>query len=148
MAHGKTFVPQIKSSTLRRILSVPTLPENALNAYVQTGQESAGVFAITIPNDTIIPIKVIEGHGVYGFGGINTSSYDVSITKIIIDDVTVFDSELAGGVLKTVFSGEDGKGFAASYLVNKHIVVYATNTQKIKGNNTEEIIYISLVPIE
>lgn len=152
MAGRKAYVQQIKSSMLKRILSTPMLPENALNSYVETGQEYAGVYAITIPNETNVPIKVIEGHGIYEFGGIDTSSPEVSITKIIIDDVTVFDSIIAGGVLKNVFSGGTIQGELSSntppYLINNYITVYATNTQKSRGNNTEEVIYISLVPIE
>jgi hypothetical protein len=143
----------IKSSLLRRILTVPRLPENALNIY-NNDDQNAGVLEVTIPNETYSPVLIAKGTGVFNFGGIETSDDGVSITKIIIDDIVVFDSDLAGGVLKNVFAHSDTTigsiaGNTPPYLVNEFIEIYATNNNRNRGWwGTNETIFISLVPIE
>lgn len=143
----------IKSSVLRRIMTVPRLPKNALNIY-NNEESNAGVLEITVPNETYNPILVTRGEGVFNFGGIETTDEGVSITKVIIDDVVVFNSDIAGNVLKSIFSHtETSIGKIASntppYLINDYIEVYATNTNRNRGWwGTSESIYISLVPIE
>jgi len=144
---------EIKSSLLKRIITVPRLPVHALNIYNTSEIQNAGVIQVTIPNETYTPILVLSGSGTFNFGGIETSDVGVSITKIIIDNVTVFDSSLAGDVLKSVFSYDNnaiGKISANTppYLVNEKIEIYATNENKKRGNNHSEIIFLSLVPIE
>lgn len=143
----------IKSSVLRRILTIPRLPENALNIY-NNEEGNAGVLEVTIPNETYQPVLIARGEGVFNFGGIETSDEGVSITKIIIDDVTVFDSDLSGNVLKNVFSYTTSSiGRIAPntppYLINEYIEIYATNSNRNRGWwGTNESIFISLVPIE
>lgn len=143
----------IKSSLLRRILTVPRLPEYALNTYDDTDGTVAGVIEVTIPNETYQPITVVRGSGVFNFGGIEISDEGVSITKVIIDDTVVFDSAVSGTVLKRVFSNNGtGIGKIASnttpYLINEYIEIQAINENRIKGNDTSSSIYIALVPIE
>lgn len=143
----------IKSSVLRRILTIPRLPENALNIY-NNEEGNAGVLEVTIPNETYQPVLIARGEGVFNFGGIETSDEGVSITKIIIDGVTVFDSGLSGSTLKNVFSYTTSSiGRIASntppYLINEYIEIYATNSNRNRGWwGTNESIFISLVPIE
>lgn len=143
----------IKSSLLRRILTVPRLPENALNIF-NNNDGNAGVLQISIPNETYSPVLIARGIGVFNFGGIETSDDGVSITKIIIDDVVVFDSTLAGSVLKNVFAHSDTTigsiaGNTPPYLVNEFIEIYGTNENRNRGWwGTNESIFISLVPIE
>jgi len=149
MAHKDS----IKSSVLRRILTIPRLPENALNIY-NNEEGNAGVLEVTIPNETYQPELIARGEGVFNFGGIETSDEGVSITKIVIDDVTVFDSSLSGSTLKNVFSYTTSSiGRIASntppYLINEYIEIYATNSNRNRGWwGTNESIFISLVPIE
>ncbi len=143
----------IKSSLLRRILTVPRLPENALNIF-NNNDGNAGVLQISIPNETYSPVLIARGEGVFNFGGVETSDEGVSITKIVIDDVVVFDSNIANNVLKNVFAYNDSSiGRIASntppYLVNEYIEIYATNNNRNRGWwGTSETIYLSLVPIE
>lgn len=143
----------IKSSLLKRILTVPRLPPYALNAYDDTNTSSAGVIEVTIPNETNTPITVIKGTGIFNFGGVEISNEEISITKIIIDDIVVFDSEISGRVLKRVFSNDEtGIGKISSnttpFLINEYIEIQASNSAKIRGNDTKGTIYISLVPIQ
>lgn len=143
----------IRSSLLKRILSVPRLPKYALNAYDDTDSSSAGVIEVTIPHETNTPITVIRGSGIFNFGGIEVSNEEISITKIIIDDVVVFDSQISGRILKRVFSNDNTiigtiASNTAPYLINGYIEIQATNITKIRGNDTSGIIYISLVPLQ
>jgi hypothetical protein len=143
----------IKSSLLRRIITVPRLPEYALNTYDDTDSTVAGVIEVTIPNETYQPITVLRGSGVFTFGGIEISDEGVSITKVIIDDTVVFDSSISGSVLKRVFSNDGtGIGRIASnttpYLINEYIEIQAINENRKRWRDRSASIYIALVPIE
>ena len=146
----------LKSSLLKRILSVPKMAEYALNIYDGNVGSTAGVIEITIPNGNIEPIEIVNATGVYNFGGIGVSDSQVFITKIIIDDIVIFDSSIAGKELNSVFSNDDTlTGAVASnsppFLINHKLQVFAKNTNKYKGNKPEknmETIFLSLVPIE
>lgn len=144
----------IKTSLLRRVITVPRLPENALSNFGEFANSNGGVINIDIPNGTS-NTKLLVANGIFNFGGIDTSSDDISITKIIIDGIAVFDYDVSGYVLNRVFSNSTGSvsdiaGNTPPYLVNESIEIYGFNSARTNGwwGGRSETLYVSLVPIE
>lgn len=153
MKKGRRF-DNIKTSLLRRVITVPRLSKNALNIYGEVVSDNGGVLEIEIPNGTPNTI-LLDANGIFNFGGIESSTDDISITKIIIDHTVVFDSEISGYNLKRVFSGRseefsDIGGNTPPFLVNEKIEIFGFNNGRTNGRWGREpgVLYIALVPIE
>jgi len=144
---------KISTSLLRRVITVPRLPEHALSNFGDYANPNGGVINMEIANGTSNTL-LVSANGIFNFGGIDTSSDDIAITKIVIDGVDVFDYDVSGYVLNRVFSSTSGNlsdiaGNTPPYLVNESIEIYGYNNAKTNGwwGSRSETLYVSLVPI-
>lgn len=149
----RTKFESIKTSLLRRVITVPRLSEGALNNSSDFSNSNGGVVEVTLPKGTS-ESKLLEAKGIYNFGGLNTSAQDLSVTKIVIDGYIVFDSKKAGYDLKTIFSslGDAGASIGGNtppYLVNESIEIHAfVSPRPWWGGDRTTTMFVSLVPIE